>query len=171
VEAILPKVLELHMDVLARLRKNLLFRPDDISDQLWVSGGGLVDWHDCLGRSSAQQAFDAISDYKKKGTARLDIPCPDNLVNHQDILGRSLLHMACECGSPEYIQELLAAGADRSLKTIYGSLPIHFAAASGSLGLCQMLIHMSLEPIFHAPINESDSQGNTALYYVRTSLT
>jgi hypothetical protein len=76
-------------------QSDLLFRPDEINEQLFR---GLRGQWDCLGRTSAQQAFDALTDYMEAGTDNFE--SPSSTVNHQDILGRSLLHMACIRDSP-----------------------------------------------------------------------
>jgi hypothetical protein len=118
------------------------------------------DLVDCLGRSArriwlenqlAKSDLDDLSDYVDSGE-----------INKQDILGRSLLHIPCNWAFGYHAVEwLLMRGADPGLKTIYGSLPLHFAAAHGELDICTQLLEHSAD----YDIAEKDLQGKTALDY------
>ncbi|KAF2833833.1 hypothetical protein CC86DRAFT_462100 [Ophiobolus disseminans] len=63
-----------------------------------------------------------------------------NNLNKQDGLGRTLLHIACIKNWYTGVELLLQHGADPSATTVFGSFPLHYAAASGSTRLCQLLL-------------------------------
>ncbi|KAJ4287692.1 hypothetical protein N0V90_012395 [Kalmusia sp. IMI 367209] len=153
-------------------RYNLLFRPDEINFGMAVDDQAEMD---CLGRTGLHQALDTIStlDLQYDQLKALMFAQLDHLIsgysldyiNQQDILGRTLLHLACQKGWTVGVRKLLEKGADPSLKTMYGSLPLHYAAASGYLGIATML-----QP--HMPITSAsfmDHRNNTALYYACTN--
>ncbi|KAF2688445.1 hypothetical protein K458DRAFT_484506, partial [Lentithecium fluviatile CBS 122367] len=107
---------------------NLSFRLDGINYVSYLED--CAHW-DCLGRSGLLQAFDACTEdsARELDVAHLSLFCPPDDTNKQDILGRTPLHLACEQNSTVAVQKLLSKGADPALKTVYGSLPLHFAAA------------------------------------------
>ncbi|KAF2791338.1 ankyrin, partial [Melanomma pulvis-pyrius CBS 109.77] len=77
-----------------------------------------------------------------------------------DILGRSPLHIACHKGRESIAKVLLDIGADVGRRTVFGSLPLHYAAASGSLAACKALLAV---PGINA--NALDNWGSTALFW------
>lgn len=146
-------------------QSNLLFGPDEVNYQMFYEGREETD---CLGRTGLHQALDAIGNYSLAKLEGLAVTSPRGfdygaeLINAQDLLGRTLLHVACQKGWTEGVRDLMKYAPDPSLKTDYGSLPLHYAAAIGSLEICQ-LVQPSDQ--YQYNINEVDSQGNTALYY------
>lgn len=60
-------------------------------------------------------------------------------LSQQDSLGRTPLCIACQKGNTSAVQQLLGKGADPNIATHAGFLPLHLAAAVGSLETCQML--------------------------------
>jgi hypothetical protein len=99
--------------------------------------------YDCLGRNLAHHMFDA-SDGGENGdwqfvllahmqsyTAELD---------EQDGFGRTVLHIACQKNYFITIEWLLQHGANPSLLTVDGHSPLHYAAAQGSIRICEMLL-------------------------------
>jgi hypothetical protein len=117
------------------------------------------DLVDCLGRSARRIWFE--NGFGEFDLNDLDYQLDPGEVNKQDILGRSLLHVSCHGAWDEVVEWLLVQGADPGLKTIYGSLPLHFAAARGNWGICTQL----LEHAAKYDIAEKDLQGKTALHY------
>jgi ankyrin repeat protein len=81
-------------------------------------------------------------------------------LDEPDILGRSPLHIACHKGTDSQVEALLGLGADIGRRTFHGSLPLHYAAASGGVAVCQILRDT---PGINA--NAVDNYGNTALVY------
>lgn len=55
------------------------------------------------------------------------------IINWQDPLGLTPLHVAIRNLSPSQVQKLVMLGADCSLPDVYGDTPLHFAAESGNL--------------------------------------
>jgi hypothetical protein len=121
--------------------------------------------YDCLGRISAHQWLDVIGslddayDWQSNITtfASLNV----EIIDHQDFLGRTLLHKFCHRRWDEGIEWLLSSGANPGAVTSYGSLPLHYAAANGSLSMCRMLLDYKVK----FDINHRDSAGFSAIYY------
>lgn len=85
------------------------------------------------------------------------------LINKRDILGRSPLHIACQIGWEAAASALLRLGGNPRLKTIYKSLPLHYAAAKGMLKTCELLLAHKDSP----DPDEEDCEGNTAMEYAK----
>lgn len=84
---------------------------------------------------------------------------PSN-INHQDHYGQTLLHVACRKSWTQAAEYLLRKGADPSVKTApHEHLPIHFAAATGSVTICKLLV----AHIDKFSINAIDCYGFNAL--------
>lgn len=147
---------------------NLLFRPDNVNFGLALDEKAPMD---CLGRTGLHQALDAVPTlekrYEKRGSVSLGqletfvSDQPLDYINQQDILGRTLLHLACEKGWEQGVRKLLEKGADPSLQTAYGSLPLHYAAAVGHVEITRML----LDDGAAIAANTLDCRNNTAMYY------
>lgn len=124
---------------------------------------------DCVGRKGLHLALDFIIKHKAPGdndyTHQLaeEIRASNSTVsiaiNETDLLGRSPLHIACQSGSSDLVNLLLGRGARADLKTAWGSLPLHYAAATGSQRICETLV--ALAPSSCA---ERDKVGLTALH-------
>ncbi|KAF1979119.1 ankyrin [Bimuria novae-zelandiae CBS 107.79] len=148
---------------------NSLYRPDEINFGMALDEQADID---CLGRTGLHQALDAVPILEKEYVQPRAILLaqlltfladrPLEYINQQDILGRTLLHIATQKGWTAGVRQLLDKGADTSLKTVYGSLPLHYAAASGNLDILKMLRN-DLQGEGHA--NHVDVRNNTALYY------
>lgn len=161
--SIMMKELDMYELLPTIAQTNPLFRPDEINYQMYLDSRWEMD---CLGRNGLLQALDALSDRPEAIPAHICAALPSEDVNTQDILGRTLLHIACEQNSTAAVRNLLASGADTGLITVYGSLPLHYAAARGSLSICGLLLSMRG---LSYDVNLPDSQDNTALYYAVNS--
>ncbi|KAH7360038.1 ankyrin repeat-containing domain protein [Pyrenochaeta sp. MPI-SDFR-AT-0127] len=119
---------------------------------------------DCLGRTSVHQWLDSAP-AKLNGQDVYTLEqglCPD-IINKTDILGRSLLHLACQRSWEEGVEALLRSDAQPHERTVYGHLPLHYAAANGSSKICNMLIKK--ERFTLGDVAYLDCEGNSALYY------
>jgi hypothetical protein len=125
-----------------------------------------VTVQDCLGRTHAHRCLDVFSKYDvlSDWDPQLLLRVRESDLDHQDILGRTLLHIACQLDWVEGVEKLLALGAKPGLATIYGSLPIHYAAALGSLDICHNLLAYKMS--FDA--SAKDCNGETAFSYAVT---
>jgi hypothetical protein len=102
-------------------------------------GSGLSD---PLGRTSWHLKLDRVLSPNPSTQALEELmQCPHNLINKQDILGRSPLHIACMKGWDAAVTDLIDAGANADATTLFGSLPLHFAAMSGTIHICQTLLN------------------------------
>lgn len=147
---------------------NLLFRPDNVNFGLALDEKAPID---CLGRTGLHQALDAVPTLERRYEQQRSILLnqletfvsdqPLDYINQQDILGRTLLHLACEKGWEQGVRRLLEKGADPSLQTAYGSLPLHYAAAVGHVQITLMLLDGGAA----TAANMLDCRNNTALYY------
>lgn len=147
---------------------NMLFRSDEINFGMALDSKAPMD---CLGRTGLHQALDAVATletqfHQRRSTLLGQLENfiagePLHHINQQDILGRTLLHLACENGWTEGVRELLAKGAVPNLKTAYGSLPLHYAAAGEHYEIVQML----LDRHSNEDASVLDYRSNTALYY------
>jgi hypothetical protein len=79
----------------------------------------------------------------------------------QDRLGRTLLHLLCQKGSYECVERSLQIGADPSATTIYGHLPLHYAAQRGDYDMCNLLLRYKEK----FDIEQEDEFGRTAYDY------
>lgn len=83
-------------------------------------------------------------------------------INQQDILGCSPLHIVAQNGWDIAVQACLQRhGAEPGQTTIYGSLPLHYAAAKCYKGIVKTL----LEHKHKYNLNQLDCKGKTALHY------
>jgi hypothetical protein len=121
---------------------------------------------DCLGRTHAHRYLDLFSKYGALDDEDLQLflSTPESSLDHQDILGRTLLHIACQMNWAKGVEKLLALGAKPGLATIYGSLPIHYSAALGSVEVCRNLLAYKMS--FDA--SAKDCNGETAFSYAVT---
>lgn len=121
------------------------------------------DLNDCLGRSFLH----FYMDWAAYGNVPKDEFCFDEqsseLKDSQDILGRTALLIACEEEWEEAVERLLEEKADPGLSSIYGSLPLHYAAATGSLEICKLLLMHKKK----FDIKAVDNAGNTALDWAK----
>ncbi|EUC50111.1 hypothetical protein COCMIDRAFT_32672 [Bipolaris oryzae ATCC 44560] len=125
-----------------------LFRDDWV---IWLDrripisqSGGL----DCLRRTE----FHRILDYSFKEDQELShilgqaehLQNDVSVWNSQDILGRTPLHILCQFEENdtaiELLQGALEAGANSGIATIHGTIPLHHAAANGSVDMCNILV-------------------------------
>jgi hypothetical protein len=117
---------------------------------------------DFLGRTIAHQLIDLL-DEKACSTLRKDFPFFRVESSHQvqDQLDRTLLHLLCQKGSYECVELSLQIGADPGATTIYGHLPLHYAAKRGYNDMCELLL--SYKGRFD--IDQKDKFGFTAYDY------
>lgn len=134
-----------------------IYHPSTVALALFQRGKGHTD---CLGRIPLLQLFDYTDKEPLEETRLLFKDRLEN-IDQQDILGRSLLHVACQKKWREVAALLIRLGADSYLTNIYGHSPLHYAAASGSSEICKKLLRLGV-----APEKEfMDCYGNSILYY------
>ncbi|PVI03894.1 ankyrin [Periconia macrospinosa] len=119
---------------------------------------------DCLGRTSLHQYLDYMGEFRIDHETTIKQILADgnpDLIDKRDILGRTALHIACQRGWLSIMQLLLLHGASVCMYTVCGILPLHYAAARGSLEACKMLLHPDAEyevddiygPSGHSPLS------------------
>ncbi|KAH6639525.1 ankyrin repeat-containing domain protein [Boeremia exigua] len=124
------------------------------------------DFDDCLGRTQLHRLLDQThpsdidDDWILLEVLRTRA---DEGQNTQDILGRSLLHVACQKDWERGVRLLLQEGASPGVITVYGSLPLHYAAAQGSVSICKLLLQHENE----FDIEAKDCAGKTAKHYAQ----
>jgi len=79
-----------------------------------------------------------------------------SLAELKDRQGRSLLHQAASFQDPFYVESLLLHGLLPEQKDSQNHLPIHYAAMSGGLRVCKLLLQKNT-------VNETTSGGATPL--------
>jgi hypothetical protein len=84
-------------------------------------------------------------------------------VKVQDRLGRTQLHLLCQKGPYCCVKIALESGADPSNATIFGHLPLHYAAQRGNLKIFELL----LEHKEQFDVSQEDKFSQTALRYAR----
>ena len=90
-------------------------------------------------------------------------------VNKQDGLGRTLLHIACIKNWHAGVEVLLQHGANLNATTVFGSLPLHYAAAKGTIRICQLLLRynrdnaIALDEAMITPRGYALKEENTAI--------
>lgn len=135
-----------------------LFHPPIVGHALFTT---MLELPDCLGRTTLHQFLD-ITDLDHSA---LDLAWCFSWINRQDVLGRSPLHIVCQKGWEVRANPLIFFNADPNLATIYGSLPLHYAAASGHLINCKSLIGK----MEHRYVIRKDCEGKTPLDYARAN--
>jgi hypothetical protein len=125
-----------------------------------------IQVQDCLRRTRAHLYLDLFSKYGALDDEDLQLflSTPKSSLDHQDILGRTLLHIACQMNWAKGVEKLLALGAKPGLVTIYDSLPIHYAAALGSPEVCRNLLAYKMS----FDVSAKDCNGETAFSYAVT---
>lgn len=78
----------------------------------------------------------------------------------QDIVGRTLLYIACEKDLRGFAAKRIQLVVDVTKQTIFGMTPLHLAAASGSAKIVVMLQQSQ-----KININAKDINGCTPLHY------
>jgi ankyrin repeat protein len=128
---------------------------------------------DLLGRTWLHQMLDVPPRTSAKAlwanllsNIRMDIHVADGIpqwIGSTDVTGRAVLHIACQKGYTAIAAELLAHKANPMQRAAGGLLPLHFAAASGSLEICKHLI----QHILHTDISAVDAVGKRSIDYAR----
>ena len=163
------KDLSIHEHLPSFSKRCPLFIPDELSAARSQELGDIeaIDKQlDCLGRTRLHHCLDAytVGGSSLEPTIGPDIvrdPTSTRLaIDSSDILGRTPLHIACQKDCLNTVEELLAHGADLSRQTVHGSLPLHYASASGSLDICRLLLLRR-----ECDANKPDRYGKTALHY------
>ena len=111
-------------------RKMDIFHNDSVGYWLFVKG---KEQQDCLGRSTLLQCLDEVVGCPKDDdliVLRRNPPHFD--LDLQDLLGRTALHIACEKGWTLFVEVLLELGADPGVVTVFGHLPLHYAATANA---------------------------------------
>ncbi|KAF2868351.1 ankyrin repeat-containing domain protein [Massariosphaeria phaeospora] len=158
------------LDQLPELSRSCLsFVPDEFSMLgLGTEVGRVFAQRDCLGRSRLHRGLGSryaaekyIHGYNQLvALVRMNVHIGD--VDIKDILGRTALHLACQRDNTQLAQILLCAGADWAVETVFGALPLHYAAAAGSVQMCKELIRAAKDSDNH---DHRDNAGYTPLRY------
>ena len=122
---------------------------------------------DCLERVELHFYMDGVVDHRDRNN------CSDEPFefegdlsaqkDRQDILGRTALLIACREQWKDAVVRLLEEEADPGLATIYGSLPLHYAALNGSIDICKQLLERKTK----FDLEAKDCLGKTALDWAR----
>jgi ankyrin repeat protein len=148
-------------DFMTFLSKNKKpFKPDAVINRLQLHEN---PGRDSLGRTHLHQYLDAAPKIDLENLETMLDLLSSNEINEQDIIGRSALHIACQ-RNVKIVEMLLSGGADPRLETVYGSTPLHYAVAIGSLEICRILILYPIAEIEY-DIGGLDHIGNSPLYY------
>jgi hypothetical protein len=132
-----------------------VYHPDHL---VFLLSGPTEDSKDCLERSLLHLRIDDEEDFEIEEMLRLDHDAL-KLKDKQDILGRTVLLIACRQGWNTGVEILLEQQADPGLATVYGSLPLHYAAAMGSTDICKKLLAHKTR----FDMKAEDCMGKTAL--------
>lgn len=127
-----------------------------------IEANTLLPDFDCLGRTWLHQSLEITTNPNNKSWIQGLLQKVKNAekMDEQDLLGRTLLHIAVQNGYSEVVTQLINMGADVEAETILGATSLHYAAAKGSLEICRMLLLKSeINP------NRLDKLGNTPLFY------
>jgi ankyrin repeat protein len=159
-------------------QKHNLYYPEEISLHRPFTGdvvGDMVASYqlDCLGRNQLHHTIDKrigmlackrtcfVTEVQDTFTPQQDNFKPQqDKFNERDILGRTPLHAACHKMSLKTVETFLKFGADVSRMTVFGSRPLHYAAARGSIGICGALL-----ATHEIDTDALDKHGRTALMY------
>ena len=136
-----------------------VYHPDVLTCYL---PGPTENFSDCLERSWLHMRMDSVDNWDDVDSivSSVDVSI---VKDRRDILGRTALIIACREAWTETVRWLLEEEADPGLTTIYGSLPLHYAAAKGSIDICQLLLSHKTR----FDIKAKDCAGKTALDYAR----
>lgn len=92
----------------------------------------------------------------------ISLSLPDRIANVNDVKGNNFLHMACQGGRIDLVQELLDSEKHKckvDSKNKSGETPLHFACAGGHLDIVDMLISR-----YSADLNVKDENNNEPLH-------
>ncbi|KAL5430791.1 hypothetical protein PMIN06_007862 [Paraphaeosphaeria minitans] len=132
------------------------------------------DIEDCFGRNALVRSVDYLDDetaFLRIHQVLVSDHATDHeeanerirsAINYQDILGRSVLHVACQNGNAPLVKLLLERGALPNTRTTSGSMPLHLAAAAESLSICKILVQG-----YKQNVNPIDEFGRTPMFYTR----
>lgn len=82
--------------------------------------------------------------------------------------GETLLHVFAMRGDVDAVRELIARGADVTVRMEYGETPLHAAAAAGSLEVCQELVRAGGEELRKVKTREGYTARQYAeMYFLR----
>jgi hypothetical protein len=142
------------------LARNIgIYHPDDFGN---LSDNMTDSLNDCLGRSMLHMYMDFMLDWNCYEDYGFNIDTSE-LKDGQDILGRTALVIACQAEWEDAVELLLEEQADPGLATMYGSLPLHYAAANGSYDICEQLLSHKTR----FDIKAKDFKGMTALDWAK----
>jgi ankyrin repeat protein len=126
---------------IVRLSSSATFISDEVV--FFRHSAGCSESEDLLKRTNAHQWLDALPfvSHRDQFLGRLKSYLEEaKHLEHKDVLGRTLLHIACIKNWQAGVKILLKYGANPGAHTIHGSLPLHYAAANGSAILCGLLL-------------------------------
>jgi len=132
-----------------------VYHPDAL--ECYIPGSTEV-LYDCLERTRLHFRMDNMDYCCPELEPGLDV---SKLKDNQDILGRTALLIACQKGWKKGVEGFLNERADPGLATICGSLPLHYAAARGSINICKLLLAHKKR----FDIKAVDCAGNSVLDY------
>jgi len=126
------------------------------------------EMQDCLGTSVLHFILEHL-EFDFPGIGRIDQVTRQQLLekiasnvqpNHpSDIHGRSVLHIAAECGLSDVTEALLNHGINANARTVSGYTALHYAAALGHFESCEALLRDKADP------NLTDIRRCSALHY------
>jgi hypothetical protein len=128
--------------------------------------GGDPNFIDCLGRTRLHCSMDLCSDFYYYDEHEIQLYLSavyqkgDPLLDIQDMLGRTVLHQACQYGYNEVAKNLLELRVDCKKKTVWGMSPLHHAVMKGSGRVCQLLLQA-----WPQSAQDVDLIGCTPLHY------
>lgn len=144
--------------------RNLMFVPTSVCiNSIFFTKGGL----DCLGRLDLHRIADSpnrLETLRLSQEIKLITGERINRLNHQDILGRTVLHIAGQNGWTDVVKVLMENGATPDLRTIHGTLPLHYAVLSESLKPETVVELYKLT--LSRTLDLSDNAGNDPLMYL-----
>jgi hypothetical protein len=109
-----------------------------------------LEWTQPLYRSELVHRLESMMKYTE------DLELKDNF-------GRTFLHIVCIKDWYAGAETLLKHGANPDTLTIFGSLPLHYAAANGSIAMCELLLEKM--KIYNSDVNQLDKAGLSAQDY------
>jgi ankyrin repeat protein len=101
---------------------------------MYFLGMAYLDDTTLFSQAIVDHNFKEVESWIVKGAIKL---------NHRDKSGRTPLHLACMCSTPEIVQIMLDHGADLTSRLVNGQTALHLAAARGETKIVSKLLTQS----------------------------